>query len=112
MRRTMMGKPPTSWKAFERRVCRMFGGDRRGAYTSDGVKGKSDCKDTPGFSIECKLLKRPTFGQMESACRQAETNADNATDIPVAIVKKNGRGIPDNNALVIMRLETFKEFFL
>ena len=106
-----MGKPPTSWKAFELRIAKVFKGERRGAYVSDGKKGKTDVI-AEGFAIECKLLKRPTFGQMESACRQAETNADNATDIPIAIVKKNGRGIPDNNALVIMRLETFKEFFL
>ena len=103
-------KPPASWKNFERRICRMFGGDRRGAYVSDGKCGKNDCVDTEGFSIELKLLKRPTYQQMYDACMQAEKNKEKDTDIPIAIVKKNG--VRDKNALVIMRLEQFRDFFV
>ena len=103
-----MSKPPTSWKAFELRISRILGGKRRGAYVSDGTKGKSDIiKD--GWSIECKLLKRPTYQQMFDACLQAERNAESGMDIPIAVVKKSGKR--DKDSLVIMRLETFKEFF-
>ena len=84
----MMSKPPSSWKNFELRIARFIGGKRRGAYVSDGKTGKSDIiKD--GWSIECKLLKRPTYQQIFDACIQAETNAESSMDIPIAIVKKN-----------------------
>ena len=44
-------------------------------------RGKTDIiKD--GWSIECKLLSRPTYGQMEDACLQAERNQEKYTDIP------------------------------
>ena len=106
-----MGKPPTSWKSFELRIAKIFKGKRRGAYVSDGTTGKTDIiKD--GWAIECKLLKRPTYQQMFDACKQAETNAEKITDIPIAIVKKNGKGIYDKDSLVIMRLEMFREFFV
>jgi len=100
-----------SWKAFERRICSLFGGQRRGADYADQSGGKDDCVNTPGFSIELKLLKRPTYQQMFDACIQAETNSKSIIDIPIAIVKKNKQGLKDNDALVIMRLETFREFF-
>ena len=104
-----MSKPPASWKNFELRLAKVFGGKRRGAYTSDGTSGKSDIiKD--GWSIEAKLLKRPTYQQMFDACLQAERNAESIMDIPIAVVKKSGAR--DNDSLVIMRLETFKEHFV
>ena len=110
MESCIMSKPPMSWKNFERRICRKFGGERRGAYTSDGNCGKNDCRDVDGFSIEIKLLNRPTYQQMFDACIQAEKNAECDMDIPIAIVKK--KGVRDKNSLVIMRLEKFKEFFV
>ena len=104
-----MSKPPSSWKNFERRIAKVFGGKRRGAYVSDGKSGKSDIiKD--GWSIECKLLSRPTFGQMMDACLQAERNAEHHMDIPIAVIKK--KNAKDNDSLVVMRLEMFKEFFI
>jgi hypothetical protein len=104
-----MPKPPASWKAWERRVAKIFGGKRRGAYVSDGKIGKNDII-VDGWSIEVKLLKRPTYQQMFDACIQAEKNSEISSDIPIAIVKK--KGVRDKNALVIMRLEQFKEFFV
>ena len=100
-----------SWKALERRICRLFGGERRGADYGDSRGGKNDCIDTPGFSIELKLLKRPTYQQMFDACIQAESNSEKITDIPIAIVKKNRQGLKDEDALVIMRLKIFRDFF-
>ena len=100
-----------SWKALERRICPMFGGKRRGADYGDRLGGKNDCVDTPGFSIELKLLKRPTYQQMYDACVQAESSTESIVDIPIAIVKKNKQGLKDKDALVVMRLETFLDFF-
>ena len=100
-----------SWKAFERRICKLFEGKRRGADYADRSGGKNDCIDTPGFSIECKLLKRPTYQQIFDACIQAESNSEKITDIPIAIVKKNKQGLKDEDALVIMRLKIFRDFF-
>ena len=100
-----------SWKALERRICRMFGGERRGADYADQSGGKNDCVNTPGFSIELKLLKRPTYQQIFDACIQAENNAESIIDIPIAVVKKNRQGLKDKDALVTMRLGTFLDFF-
>ena len=99
-----------SWKAFERRICKLFGGQRRGADYADRSGGKNDCLVT-GFSIGLKLLKRPTYQQMFDACIQAEKSAESIIDIPIAIVKKNKQGLKDKDALVMMRLKTFRDFF-
>ena len=99
-----------SWKAWERRVAKLFGGQRRGADYGDSRGGKNDII-VAGFSIEVKLLKRPTYQQMFDACVQAESSAENIIDIPIAIVKKNKQGLKDKDALVVMRLETFLGFF-
>jgi hypothetical protein len=102
----MSDKP---WKAFERRVAQVFGGQRRGAYTGNGRQGKADIIKA-GWSIECKLYSNPDYDTLLEAARQAEKNAEQPGDIPVAVVKRlRGR---DDNALVVMRLETFREFFV
>jgi len=101
--------PEPAWKDFERRIARVFGGKRRGAGTSTEGKGKTDVF-APGWAIECKLLSRPAFADLLNAARQAEANADSPTDIPVAILKR--KGDRDANALVVIRLERFEEFFV
>jgi hypothetical protein len=101
--------PEPGWQKFERRIASLFGGIRRGAQTSRNGHGKSDVI-APGWSIETKLLARPCFQDMVNACCQAEKNRDDEMDIPVAIVKKKGQY--DKDALVVMRLETFSEFFI
>jgi len=99
-----------SWKAWERRVAKWFpDGRRRGADFRGDHSGKSDVI-SDGWSIEVKLLGRPTYGGMKDAARQAETNKEHPSDIPVAIVKK--KGDPDKDALVVMRLESFSEYFI
>lgn len=98
-----------AWKAWERRVASIFGGQRRGAYTGSKSQGKNDII-VDGWSVEVKLLSRPTYQQMFDACKQAEANIETILDIPVAIVKK--KGARDKDALVIMRLEQFREFFI
>jgi len=101
--------PEPAWKVFERRIARVFGGKRRGAGTSTEGKGKTDIV-VPGWAIECKLLSRPGYADLLNAARQAEANADQPTDIPVAILKR--KGDLDKHALVVMRLERFEEFFV
>ena len=96
-----------AWKQFERRVAKRFGGQRRGADYRDSEGGKNDVI-VDGWSIECKLLGRPSLWAMQIACAQAESAAQ-PHDIPIAIVKKKGQH--DDNALVVMRLEQFQEWF-
>jgi len=102
--------PNAPWKAFERRIAAIFpGATRRGAYTGNGRQGKPDLV-CPGWSIECKLLARAGYQDLLDAARQAEANREKPDDIPVAIIKR--KGDHDPNALVVMRLETFQEWFV
>lgn len=96
------------WQKFEERIAEVFGGRRRGAATSEAGRGKSDVVGAEGWSIEVKLLARPCFQDLLDAACQAERNADD-DEIPLAIVKR--KGDHDINALVVMRLETFEEWF-
>jgi hypothetical protein len=101
-----------SWKAYERRISRWFpGATRRGAHTGDGESGRNDiiCK---GWSIECKLHAYLNYQKILDAVRQAEANKENYNDIPIAIVKRKGSQDQDKDSLVVMRLETFSEFFI
>ncbi len=103
--------PDAAWKAFERRVAKVFGGERRGPdYRSTGTAGKSDVI-APGWSIECKLYEHPTFQVMLDAAKQAEINRPRPNDIPIAIVKRKVRGSPDKDALVVMRYRIFCDYF-
>jgi hypothetical protein len=105
----MPPKSRSGWKAFERRICRLFGGERRGPDNSDGSQGKNDCVDTPGWSIEAKVWKNPTFRAMLEDAIKAENRRKNSNDIPIAIMKK--KYDKDENALVVMRLNTFRDYF-
>ena len=96
-----------SWKAFERRIAKRFGGERRGADYRSKDGGKNDII-IEGWSIECKLLSRPSFGQMSTAFDQA-VDASEPGDIPIAIIKKKFDA--DANALVVMKLDEFMEWF-
>ncbi len=97
--------PDAAWKAFERRLSAIFGGRRRGPDT-DG--GKNDMIH-PFWSLEAKLLGRPSFCDLLGAAKQAEDNAG-PHQCPIGIVKrKNAR---DADALVVFRLETFREWFV
>ena len=97
------------WKKFESRIAARFGGRRRGAATSQNGAGKCDVVGADGWAIECKLLGRPGYQDLLDAALQAEKNAD-PEDIPVAIVKR--KRDHDQNALVVMRLEKFLEWFV
>lgn len=102
-----MAKPPTTWKNFERYVCRLFGGERRGADYADRDGGKNDCVGVPGFSIECKY-GNITYGTLLQAVEQARTSAA-VEEIPIGVVKKKGQA--DRDALVVMNIVDFVEWF-
>ncbi len=99
-----------AWKAFERAIAAVFGGVRRGAdFRRREGGGKSDVIHD-NWSIECKLSARPTYSLIYGACLQAERQAEHEFQCPVAVVKKTR--VPMRNALVVMRLETFREWFI
>jgi len=93
--------PDKAWKQFERRIARRFGGKRTGPTNKEDVSH-------PTYSIECKLLSRPSFGEIQAAVEQAETHCP-AGKVPVAVIKKKYK--EDKDALAVMRLETFLERF-
>lgn len=98
------------WKACEREIAKWFpGARRRGADFRGENAGKSDLV-CPGYSIEIKSLQRPTYGQMVGAVKQSEDNRSNPNEIPLAIIHKVNDRYAD--ALVVMRLETFSDFFI
>lgn len=100
-----MARPTTSWKAFESRIAKLFGGKRRGAYTGSNGQGMTDVIHET-WAIECKLLGAPGWAQMLAAAKQAEANAEPGQE-PVAIIKrKNAR---DEDALVVQRLGVFAD---
>ena len=66
-----------AWKAREGRLCKIFGGKRRGAdYVDEHGKGKNDCVDCKGWSIETKLMLRPQFGKIEGFGKQIKDPID------------------------------------
>lgn len=105
----VLAVPDKSWKAWERRCAKLFpNGRRRGADTRGEDGGKSDII-CDGWSPEVKLLSRPSFSDLLSAARQAERNAQ-PLQVPIAVVKR--KHDPDSDALVVMRWQTFAEWYL
>lgn len=97
-----------SFKAWERRVCGWFGGLRRGPVM--GMLHTNDCVGTPGYSVEVKLLSRPSFGDLLAATKQSEVAKEHPDDIAIAVVKK--KYADDSDALVIMRRDEFISNFV
>lgn len=115
------------FKAFERRMGKLFGVARRGPIFRSKDGGTDDLTH-PYWAVECKILSRPCFADLLAACRQAEAAAKPLAFVldardgsmcgagalperhPIAIVKK--KGALDDDALVIQRLATFKAWHL
>jgi hypothetical protein len=104
-----MAVPTKTWKKVELAIAALIGGKRRGADFRGENHGKSDII-CPGWSVEVKHSKRPTFGLMVDAVAQSETNREKPGDIPIAVVHKEGTEY--KNSLVVMRLDQFIDFFL
>jgi len=97
-----------AWKRTERDICRLFGGERRGADYADQDGGKNDCINE-FWSIEVKRWKRPIYSAMYQDVLNAEARAS-AGQIPIGVFLKKGQNTKDG--LVSMRLETFLEWFV
>jgi len=97
----------SSWKKFERSIAKAVGGRRRGADTSNEEGGKTDIVH-PAWGVECKLLAKSGHADILEAVRQAERNSA-STQTPIAIVKRKRDRI--NDSLVVMRLETWLEWY-
>lgn len=103
-----MAKAPGSWKAFERWAASMLGGTRRGAYTGSAqVGGRTDVIHEV-WGVECKHLKRPTFGVMLGAAKQAAEAAEPG-QYPLAVVHRKGDAWGDS--LVIVTMDEFAKWF-
>lgn len=106
-------RPSNRWKGVESAVSKYWPrAKRRGAdyKNREGAGGKNDVVGADGWSIEIKHSKSPYYKNIVEAVNQAEKNRDNPTDIPIAVIHKHGERIADS--LVVMRLETFSEFFI
>lgn len=99
-----------AWKAVERRLCKIFGGKRRGADYADARGGKNDCIECKGWSIEIKHMLRPQFKLIEEDVRKAEERKEYPDDIPIAIMKR--KRTRDADAIVCIRLEVFEKQIL
>ena len=101
--------PPNTWKKFERFVASVWGATRRGPEYRTATGGTNDI-DVEGWSIECKYGKQMGYKKILDACKQAERACENENDIPVAVVKQYGYA--DEDALVVMRISKFREYFI
>jgi hypothetical protein len=72
-----------TWKAFERRVCRLFNAERRGQTGPGGWAQGSDDDGTAIFAIECKRCSR--YQLRQAWIEQARRNA-HATHRPWLLV--------------------------
>jgi len=104
----MARRHTNTWKSVELRIAAILGGKRRGADTRSDNAGKSDIIK-PGWSVEVKHSKKPSFGLMLEAIDQAERNRPKPDDIPIAVIHKERQEYADS--LVVMRLSTFSELF-
>tara|TARA_R110000868_G_scaffold7078_2_gene38769 strand:- start:1372 stop:1872 length:501 start_codon:yes stop_codon:yes gene_type:complete len=98
-----------AWKAFERRIASLFNTTRNGCVTGDGTAGSGSADlENEYFSVECKLLGRPSWSAMVEACLQSERNASEHRE-PVAVIKKKGAG---QETLFVQRAQTFIDWRL
>lgn len=91
-----------SWKAFELRMAKALKGKRRGPDYRGQHSGNCDIIH-PDLAPEVKLLSKVSWCDIQSAVKQAETNA--GCQFPIVLIKK--KGALDRDTLVVFRLETF-----
>lgn len=95
--------PTDTWKAIERKICKMFGGVRR-------WKGEAgnDCVGTGHWSVECKHGKQVPK-KLETYMLQAEGDCTEDC-VPVVVMHPHGANILDS--YVMLRLKDFREWYL
>jgi len=93
--------PDKTWKAAERRICKLLGGVRRGPTGRDD----SDCVGTEPFAVEIKHRKAfPVW--LKEAMAQSVENAK-SSEIPIVVLHEHRQAYRD--ALVVVRLSVFSE---
>ncbi len=95
--------PTNTWKNIERQICKMYGGVRR-------WKGEAgnDCVGTGMWSVEIKHGKQVPK-KLETYMLQAEGDCTEDC-VPVVVMHPHGANIMDS--YVMMRLRTFREWYL
>lgn len=96
-----MGSTVSGWKGFERRCAAQLGGKRRPVTGLD--RGDGDVF-TPMFEIQCKVRKGQPSYLREWLAGIVQTATDR-NRIGVVVWKESGRGRPDGEALVVLRLK-------
>ena len=98
--------PTDTWKAWNRYVCRKFGGER----TWVGEKG-ADCREEVlPFVIECKYGKQVPK-KLEKYMLQVEGDSDRCKgNIPIVAMKR--RGMADKDGYVMMRMSDFLDWYV
>lgn len=107
--------PTKSWKSWELRLARLLGGERRGAHYGDAGGGYSDVRGLGWAKVEAKLRKRYGWADVEAALDQVEAAQDETAEtdaLPFAVLKVNGRGRLDLDAVVVIRLRWFLRFLV
>lgn len=90
-----------AWKAYERWVCKQFGGKRSGPTGSN----TPDCKGTR-YAIECKYGAAAPINQtLQAAMDQAVTNAGDR--LPVLVLKP--RRWNKDDSWVCIKMRYFRE---
>jgi len=96
---------PSTWKGFELRICKMFGGERSGPLGKDCP----DCIDTEPFDVECKYgAAAPINSTLQENMAQCVRNSRGG--LPTLVMKC--KGWSDDDAWVCFRLKDFEEYFL
>jgi hypothetical protein len=91
--------PDAAWKAFERWIASYLGGERVWKDQEDVAH--------PVFSIECKYRKEiPRW--LKRALAQAELNAP-LDKLPMVVLHEKNQ--KRDQALVVIRLSTFREWY-
>ena len=94
----------SSWKRDERKLAERLGGER----VPVNGRGETSDIDHPWLAIECKRRKQVPDWLM-SAMTQARAGNRDGTKLPVVLIHQAGRHY--DNAMVVMRLADFEEWF-
>ena len=91
-----MTKQTKTWKATERKVCRAWGGDRRGP---DHSVSRSDGDDRVPVSIEVTRTTRPAY-TWRVKWRQCTRNAGQDGKAPVLVIAEPRQRLDQMTAVV------------
>ena len=94
------------WKAFERRICRDHGVERKPVSGRQTDKHGADNEDHPMFVIQCKLTKAlPKW--LETVVRGAAAKGRSTGKVGITVVKCPH--IADDHGLVILEYRDWRD---